>query len=83
MQLLRAAIYLELCFMNFENTDLIFSTYTSICKILFECEIADTFKVVSSFAKLKPNIQFAQNFIFRHFGGQFNGLIADIFLEAG
>ena len=69
--------------MNFENTDLIFSRYTSIRKILFKCEIADTFKVVSSFAKWKPNIQFAQNFMFRHFGGKSNGLIADTFFEAG
>ena len=69
--------------MNFENTDFIFSRYTSIRKILFKCEIADTFKVVRSFAKSKPNIQFAQNFMFRHFGGQSNGLIADTyFLEA-
>ena len=69
--------------MNFENTDFIFSRYTSIRKILFKCETADTFKIVLSFAKLKPNIQFAQNFIFRHFGGQSDGLIADTyFLEA-
>ena len=70
--------------MNFENTDFIFSRYTSIRNILFKCEIADTFKVVLSFAKLKPNIQFVQNFILRNFGGQSNGLIADTyFLEAG